>query len=121
MPDDCAGVYVISIHALREEGDGLPSHTFSLSLIFLSTPSARRATSDQAVLQHWFSSFLSTPSARRATWYRGIPQNRKTISIHALREEGDFGKLAANPWICISIHALREEGDKQAVLIGRMD
>ena len=35
-----------------------------------------------------------------------------TISIHALREEGDrFGLCAALP-VHISIHALREEGDK---------
>ena len=40
-----------------------------------------------------------------------VPLRLYAISIHALREEGDFGKLAANPWICISIHALREEGD----------
>ena len=34
----------ISIHALREEGD-LPSRTIqSSALLFLSTPSARRAT-----------------------------------------------------------------------------
>ena len=36
--------------------------------------------------------FLSTPSARRATWqsvHRPLWQN---ISIHALREEGDAGR-----------------------------
>ena len=33
------------------------------------------------------------------------------ISIHALREEGDFDRLAFSFWIRISIHALREEGD----------
>ena len=57
---------VISIHALREEGD-LNSRTKSVRLArFLSTPSARRATA----------------GIRRA--WRRIP-----ISIHALREEGD--------------------------------
>ena len=47
----------ISIHALREEGDGLPSHTFSLSFVFLSTPSARRATiqdTTQRILYKYF-------------------------------------------------------------------
>ena len=34
--------------------------------------------------------FLSTPSARRATTGGGCPTLRQTISIHALREEGDF-------------------------------
>ena len=37
--------------------------------------------------------------------------NTGSISIHALREEGDL--VARLPWITasISIHALREEGD----------
>ena len=36
----------------------------------------------------------------------------KAISIHALREEGDFGGAGRGPaGHGISIHALREEGD----------
>ena len=58
--------------------------------------------------------FLSTPSARRATWYNYINKStRPIISIHALREEGDRLTL---PWFRgynISIHALREEGDRR--------
>ena len=34
-----------------------------------------------------------------------------TISIHALREEGDHFQRLANLFNFISIHALREEGD----------
>ena len=34
----------ISIHALREEGDGLLYDYYTLADLFLSTPSARRAT-----------------------------------------------------------------------------
>ena len=34
--------------------------------------------------------FLSTPSARRATIQTGIQYNAQLISIHALREEGDL-------------------------------
>jgi len=34
----------ISIHALREEGDGFPFLMRSIGTLFLSTPSARRAT-----------------------------------------------------------------------------
>ena len=34
--------------------------------------------------------FLSTPSARRATPYNGHMFTKSFISIHALREEGDF-------------------------------
>ena len=35
---------VISIHALREEGDDDPLNSFAKLRKFLSTPSARRAT-----------------------------------------------------------------------------
>ena len=35
-------------------------------------------------------SFLSTPSARRATWDEDKDEDTVIISIHALREEGDF-------------------------------
>ena len=38
----CAGH--ISIHALREEGDAAPGDYYAHRDIFLSTPSARRAT-----------------------------------------------------------------------------
>ena len=56
--------------------------------------------------------FLSTPSARRAT-ITG-PENSFwwSISIHALREEGDVTTMAVFGFMVeISIHALREEGD----------
>ncbi len=80
----------ISIHALREEGDPIP------------TP--RRGESNQ---------FLSTPSARRATPKAVKASVTMSISIHALREEGDrrLG-AAAQVGEGISIHALREEGDE---------
>ena len=61
-----APIVVISIHALREEGD-------ETSGTKTSTPAG----------------FLSTPSARRATAHRGRRQIPESISIHALREEGD--------------------------------
>ena len=60
----------ISIHALREEGDPITKPCSSKLFVFLSTPSARRATviiSDKTVQ---------------------VP-----ISIHALREEGDCARL----------------------------
>ena len=85
----------ISIHALREEGDlaSLGNHLFYAG--FLSTPSARRATA--AASGEYCSSvrFLSTPSARRATT---VSLSRRTyflISIHALREEGDTYPVAS--------------------------
>ena len=58
------------------------------AVLFLSTPSARRATQAR-----WNMCteplFLSTPSARRATRLAGLIRRRTRISIHALREEGD--------------------------------
>ena len=56
--------------------------------------------------------FLSTPSGWRATWCNHYGHASATISIHALRVEGDC-KLAAflNKMVEISIHALRVEGD----------
>ena len=125
----------ISIHALREEGDSYRSikhrpwtHFYPRPprggrllvrvkvagvLKFLSTPSARRATSylpGTAIVDL----FLSTPSARRATPARARLQLPAQISIHALREEGDVGHGIVVHRSGISIHALREEGDAGA-------
>ena len=56
--------------------------------------------------------FLSTPSARRATAVNSHGAGAVRISIHALREEGDAACTAQSSFITeISIHALREEGD----------
>ena len=55
---------------------------------FLSTPSARRATSVSGPPER-AKKFLSTPSARRATGGRCSLLRGNAISIHALREEGD--------------------------------
>ena len=56
--------------------------------------------------------FLSTPSARRATVLCQLADEELDISIHALREEGDTESVDATvEAIKISIHALREEGD----------
>ena len=57
----------ISIHALREESDVVVGGVKMLNTIFLSTPSARRATPPTLLFRLLRSLFLSTPSARRAT------------------------------------------------------
>ena len=77
---------------------------------FLSTPSARRATAAGAPNTSK-RRFLSTPSARRATRAPVIVHVCNSISIHALREEGDVAPGGASEKDQISIHALREEGD----------
>ena len=55
--------------------------------------------------------FLSTPSARRATHFSLPTPVPPSISIHALREEGDEVFVLGEVTVSISIHALREEGD----------
>ena len=61
--------------------------------------------------------FLSTPSARRATFFWHINDVAQIISIHALREEGDVLIEAVGDRVHISIHALREEGDTRSPLL----
>ena len=78
----------ISIHALREEGDRITVIQLYANISFLSTPSARRATTALR-MPSITSLFLSTPSARRATNCRQHRRKGADISIHALREEGD--------------------------------
>ena len=63
--------------------------------------------------------FLSTPSARRATQSGRPDRDRCVISIHALREEGDTSQSQRHSGRRkISIHALREEGDPAIRLAG---
>ena len=81
-------------------------------VLFLSTPSARRATEGStSPVTHL--RFLSTPSARRATSAAAGHPPGIVISIHALREEGDRLKRDRCETSPISIHALREEGDRR--------
>ena len=159
------GVYSpISIHALREEGDLVTFADISTRPYFYPRPprGGRRNTSYQRAVEDIF---LSTPSARRATncapppclpvryFYPRPPRggrrrtylwerNEKGISIHALREEGDRSGRTARRVPChfyprpprggrpelqriphivnpISIHALREEGDLLPLLPSR--
>ena len=57
----------ISIHALRGEGDKNLTLTQLGTIIFLSTPSAGRATEQLDAEYQAAKKFLSTPSAGRAT------------------------------------------------------
>ena len=57
----------ISIPALREEGDVGTSPQYMSYILFLSPPSARRATDVACVNANSQTLFLSPPSARRAT------------------------------------------------------
>ena len=78
----------ISIHALREEGDRFRQTTvFTLANFYPRPPRGGRPRSRTPKKRA--DRFLSTPSARRATWTRSKMRRSVSISIHALREEGD--------------------------------
>ena len=124
----------ISIPALREEGDHLPVQSMAAPCIFLSTPSARRATTPKNIGSGRPSDFYPRPPRGGRPVLESPLEPAVLISIHALREEGDryndgnglnivlflstpsarratfFPKIWYNK-ITISIHALREEGD----------
>ena len=101
----------ISIHALREEGDSLWLSSGKAQKHFYPRPprGGRRRASGSSTRG---GRFLSTPSARRATFFRSAFRRLSTISIHALREEGDRRAPRRQQPGAISIHALREEGDQ---------
>ena len=85
----------ISIHALREEGDLCQRHLPGLEPISIH---ALREEGDRRSPQQPpnRSLFLSTPSARRATHQVFKLNLGELISIHALREEGDSRLTAAS-------------------------
>ena len=132
-----AGFLVISIHALREEGDATAKRRRYQDSIFQSTPSARRAT--RYFFADSFKRFLfqSTPSARRATvgniyddpdlLFQSTPSARRATAyrLHSGRLQWYFNPrpprggrpVAHDAEILIkeiSIHALREEGDPES-------
>ena len=89
----------------------LPGGQIVLFPLFLSTPSARRATFFRNI-GFLVGQFLSTPSARRAT--NTSPRFSPPIlflSTPSARRATD-GAPPAPAVTLISIHALREEGDR---------
>ena len=108
-------IYLISTHALREEGDrmrwmevlrsfyfyprpprGGRRHSRHRRYVFvlISTHALREEGDNFHPLGSAMRSiFLPTPSARRATLYNRLLQVLVTISTHALREEGDAGPI----------------------------
>ena len=125
---------VFSIHAVRVEGDYSPMQSMCQLSIFLSTPSARRATISLPPNFTKCFYFYPRPPRGGRQFTTSCTTTSKGISIHALREEGDLilhpmhcphgiflstpsarrATISALPSCihsCISIHALREEGD----------
>ena len=83
------GLMDISIHALREEGDGARRHQRGGLHIFLSTPSARRATTSSVSLAAAAFYFYPRPPRGGRPVCAVLFEGLMDISIHALREEGD--------------------------------
>ena len=108
---------LISIHALREEGDHITS-----TVKYTAAQISIHALREEGDLFRLFRSlkmflFLSTPSARRATPTVQCSRCVASISIHASREEGDVDGRIVHVLVSISIHALREEGDASCQLL----
>ena len=134
-----AALAVISIHALREEGDPEPDSCDCEFVVFLSTPSARRATELHSFRQgqseisihalreegdgatcrpdRRTGGFLSTPSARRATEYPATVVVRGPFLSTPSARRATGGAAAACKKRRISIHALREEGDRRKLSV----
>ena len=109
-------VQSISIHALREEGDSQGCGVRSVPVNFYPRP----PRGGRLFLPHlWIPAtdnfYPRPPRGGRLLAIREIG-SRTSISIHALREEGDLGFILLSVGVRkISIHALREEGDRQEV------
>ena len=104
----------ISIHALREEGDLSASGRGTVPRKFLSTPSARRATVVTSAGSSLEPIFLSTPSARRATLavlVESVKPLAEFLSTPSARRATTALTAVLVSAVLISIHALREEGD----------
>ena len=101
----------ISTHALREEGDHVAWVGGMHHQHFYPRP-PRGGRQDCFSSFRAFVLFLPTPSARRATSKIHKQGLEAIISTHALREEGDLGILPGLDLPAISTHALREEGDQ---------
>ena len=86
------------------------------AILFLSTPSARRATKISNIAFAASSNLYPRPPRGGRLYDYGNNTAQIVISIHALREEGDINiESQREKERKISIHALREEGDKGAV------
>ena len=90
--------------------------------VFLSTPSARRAT--LTLRKQIDEDKISIHALREEgdLQLQQCPLELELISIHALREEGDHGSRGSHSALLrISIHALREEGDQRRELLRHME
>ena len=124
---------VISIHALREEGDACSAvMPYTIINFYPRPPRGGRPVSVPVRYSSFLNFYPRPPRGGRRGMRRGSPDLRNfyprpprggrrrqpvqwprrfSISIHALREEGDLPLGRNETARKISIHALREEGD----------
>ena len=104
----------ISIHALREEGDTNSLIRSTAAINFYPRPPRGGRLLWDSLARKPLNDFYPRPprGGRPAGWSSGC--TGQSISIHALREEGDLHGHEQRVGVVISIHALREEGDALA-------
>ena len=100
----------ISIHALREEGDGGVAAVFR-SFACISIHALREEGDDKRVCKGVILIISIHALREEGDLIAPTKIDLQAISIHALREEGDLRTDAPDVIANISIHALREEGD----------
>ena len=87
----------ISIHALLAEGDYTTNAPHGQEVLFLSTPSSRRATDFHPLFIHFLPNFYPRPPRGGRHCGRGDPRHPViAISIHALLAEGDDAGIDYN-------------------------
>ena len=108
-----AEMRVISIHALREEGDPRYTSRYSSSFVFQSTPSARRATQRHALF-HPVVKYFNPRPPRGGRQEKPPSGNQQTRNFNPRPPRGGrpTGTDEQTFGYQISIHALREEGDE---------
>ena len=105
------GTKPISIHALREEGDHLRRCVGVAGALFLSTPSARRATTRRLHRSVSILYFYPRPPRGGRLPGRAMPRHRGDFYPRPPRGGRLQDFTEAPQTLAISIHALREEGD----------
>ena len=103
--------HLISIHALREEGDHLSAENSDEAEIFLSTPSARRATTTTASDCTQATNFYPRPPRGGRPPSPLVQPTVQNFYPRPPRGGRPQPKLQPVTGFHISIHALREEGD----------
>ena len=105
---------IISIHALREEGDASSSLDIFLSSLFQSTPSARRATNIVCAAGGGLLHFNPRPPWGKRPDKPKTPAPAKQFQSAISTWKATTDKLIVyDEAYMISIHALREEGDRR--------